>query len=357
MSFGPDEVTVIAEAGDCKGDLGYALDAVDAAAATGVWGFKVQMFQADTLVRPGTPRYDRLRREGQPTTQYGLFSRSLPYREWEKVRERCAEQGMEFLATPFDLSAVHILDDWDVAAIKIASGDLTYERLVRAAADTGRRLIVSTGAAFEWEIRRALEGPLSGVVLALLACTLEYPALNTNAGLGRIGALQGLLRQRLAVGLHDVAGYSDHTVGSRTSAVAVGAGARVLEKHFTVTPGAGGDHDMGLSPGEMAEYVQWARWAMGLCAVSALRPMADEGAARAGARRALVTRYTVLRGERLKNKVDALRPWGTVRDPEEPHGDWDYGVEPSLVYEDWEAVVDIPAGTVVTHDMIRMPPA
>lgn len=358
--FNEGGVQVVAEAGDCNGDLRYAVDAVDAAAETGVWGFKVQMFQADRLVRPGAVRYDRLGREGQPTTQHELFAKALPYREWEKVRARCAEKGLVFLATPFDLEALDLLDGWNVAAIKLASGDLTYEALQRAAAETGRPLIVSTGAANRAEVQRTLRwldeaGDYNE--LALLACTLSYPALNSDAMLARIRELESPL---FAYAGRGVVGYSDHTLVSSTGGFAVAAGAHLLEKHFTITPGRGGDHTLGLDPSGMYNYVHDAEYAAAIMGwptdeedySDRLAPIPAEDEARAGARRTLVATEDIAVGERLLGKVEALRPWGVWADDSEGVRRFEFGVEPTAHDMMRVAMVPIPAGTPITHPLV-----
>lgn len=224
---------VVAEIGSCQGDLSLAIDTAQAAIEAGAWLVKGQFYNADRLVTKTAPGYGK----GsivEPATQYEAFTDAFDYDEWGKVAD--AVDG-KFFASVFDLEACQ---DYPYEWIKIASADITYRGLIEAAAATGAYLILSTGAATREEVNRAL-----GWVEAdptLLVCTLSYPCELVDAHVGRV--------EKLRVSWPDT-GYSDHTRGIEAATVAFELGATMVEKHFTITPGEGGDHDFAIGPDEL----------------------------------------------------------------------------------------------------------
>ncbi len=248
---------LVAEAGvNHNGSVDAALQLVDAAAGAGADAVKFQMFTADTLVTAGaaTAAYQQAA-SGQKSQHAMLRALELSWPEFARVRRRCLERGVEFLATPFSPGNLEALVELGVAAIKLASTDLNNPPLLRAAARTGLPLIVSTGAATADEMAAAValleeEGATRRAVL--LHCVSSYPTPWDQANLRAIGELARRF------GVH--AGFSDHTTSEETGALAVAAGARVIEKHFTLDRTAPGpDHAMSLEPAALRRYVQAIR--------------------------------------------------------------------------------------------------
>ena len=97
---------IVAEAGPCNGDLRYAEDALYMAQAAGAWGFKVQMYQADKIATTWAQRYDRL--PSKHDTQHSAFSNTIPYGDWGIISDEALHLGIEFFASCFDLSLIHI---------------------------------------------------------------------------------------------------------------------------------------------------------------------------------------------------------------------------------------------------------
>ena len=230
---------VIAEIGSCDGDLGLAIDTAQAAIEAGAWMVKGQMYRADRLVTKTAPTY------GHPSivekgTQYEAFERALSYSEWEQVAS--AVPDGRFFASVFDTEACR---DYPYPVIKIASADITYRDLVEAAAATDAYMIVSTGAANRPDIRRMLSW-LPGTRPLLMACTLAYPTDPVDANVRKLLGLQQF---------HLPVGYSDHTRGVQAANLAFDLGGRMVEKHFTIRPGTGGDNDFAITPTELAALV------------------------------------------------------------------------------------------------------
>ena len=229
---------LVAEIGSCNGDLVLAIDTAQAALAAGASWVKGQMYQADRLVTRTAKGY------GKPSiveaaTQHDAFSKALSYDQWHTVSGACDGR---FFASVFDLEAC---EDYPYDVIKIASGDLTYQALIEAAAATGKKMVMSTGAATLGEIHRARRW-VANTNPTMLACTLSYPTDPRDANVGRVTTMRSLKWD---------AGYSDHTRGTAAAHLAFDLGASMVEKHFTIKPGTGGDHDFAIGPDDVAEIV------------------------------------------------------------------------------------------------------
>ena len=303
---------VIAEAGMCANDPAWAAQAVAAAADAGCWAFKTQV-GVRGLAAPDTARYDRLR---GPDTQGDAFAEELPPTEWATIRSLCDQHDLQWFASVWNEDAIRICENLDVEWYKIGSADITHLPLLNSVGATHKNIILSTGAATPPEIWRAIEtlDRAGANEIVLLACTLSYPCDPEDAELGRIPTL------RDTFGLE--VGYSDHTELVDISGLAVTAGATYLEKHFTVTPGEGGDHDFALNPQQLVDYVQWAERAVALYGTGNLTPLPSEEAARRLARRSLHATRIIAEGDpiELGFNVAFQRPTGGVG-PDE----WDEG--------------------------------
>ena len=294
------DLKIVAEAGACNGDINYALKAAGMASAAGAWGFKVQMYQADQIVTTWAQRYDHL--PSSHDTQHAAFSNTIPYSEWVWVADLCLDRGIEFFASCFDREAVDACEDMGVDYYKVASGEITNLPLLRYVGDTGKNVILSTGASTFGEIHDALNAiDLTRDNVTLLACSLEYPA--SAGAMGRIAQL------RMAFPKYNI-GYSDHTLGVWSTSVAVALGATMLEKHFTITPGEGGDHDMGVTPTELWEMGNIANRTEDLMwTPETFGPMPEEQDARLLARRGVYYAKDLHTGETFDaESVEYLRP-------------------------------------------------
>ncbi len=168
-------------------------------------------------------------------------------------------------------------------AMKIASADITCKPLVQQVAAFGKPVLLSTGAATWGEIEDAVEWiDQYRCKLVLSHCVLNYPTMDADAGLGRIGRLRGRWPTRWI-------GYSDHTLPGGMEALEAAwlLGAVVLEKHFTFDKGLpGNDHYHAMDWYDLERFREWSDRVLGLC--GDVDP-AREGPARLHARRSLVT--------------------------------------------------------------------
>ena len=247
------EPFVICElSGNHNGDLGRALALVDAAAATGADAIKVQTYTPDTLTLDHNGQDFRL--EGGPwagRTLHDLYGEAHTPYEWHApIFERARSLGVTIFSTPFDETAVDLLEDLGAPAYKIASFEVIDLPLIARVARTGKPMIISTGLADLAEIGEAVatarDNGASGLVL--LHCTSAYPAPIEDADVRTVSDL--------ADRFDCVGGLSDHTPGTAAAVAAVALGASVVEKHFTLARADGGpDAAFSLEPAEFTALV------------------------------------------------------------------------------------------------------
>ena len=303
-SWAPRIPYVIAEAGvNHHGDLSMACRLIEAAKEAGADAVKFQLFSADRLVAASTPScaYQRSHNNGTEHQHAMLKGLELPPSAFVELKRHADRLGIDFLATPFGLPELNFLvDELDVPALKIASSDVVNVPLLTAASESGRPLIVSTGASLLQEIDQAVElircgGGLERLVL--LHCVSSYPTRFENARLGCVGTL----RERFGVAV----GFSDHTVEETTGALAVMAGAVVLEKHLTLNREAQGpDHFFSLEPPMFKDYVFGIRQAATVLSDGEMGYSSEEAEVRKLARGRVVTTKPIVAGQRLT--ADAL---------------------------------------------------
>jgi len=312
-----------AEAGGCDGEPAYGVAAAHAVSVSGASALKVQWLRPHTIFAKDAPRYDHT--SGEWTDQAGGYTKVIyPYDQWEPVIAACHAGGIEFIPAVFEEAAVNAADQMNVSHVKIASGDITNERLIRYAAGAKNisKLTISTGASTLEEVERAVrwcqeEDP--SLSLTLLACHLEYPSDVSNAHLGRIMVLRNAWPN-----LH--IGYSDHTPGLDTIPLAYILGAEVLEKHFTMHPKVGGgDHDFAVDKEELGDMVRMTQYVNAMVGDLEMVPSSGEQAAREGARRSLYALVDIEKGTRLTD--DHVVPLRPVVDGAVPASDWSQTVE------------------------------
>jgi len=281
-------VKVVAEAGQChNGSVGKAILLAWHAKQAGASAIKYQLLKPETIAQPDAGLY--WKNTLGETNQRDAFTRAgiIDYPAWGEVADACHEYGIEFLATPFDLEAVDKLESIGVRRYKIASGDITYRQLIERVADTGKGIILSTGASMVEEIWRAVGWCGDTEDVTLLACSLSYPCTARDANVSRIN--------RLVYEFGSEVGYSDHTSLPETGLAAAALGSVLNEVHFTLNNAAPDvpDHAMACDPDRLAAYVDASQLGEKLRGEGSLWPMDAELAARVGARRSVCARVDV----------------------------------------------------------------
>ncbi|MEV7043841.1 pseudaminic acid synthase [Amycolatopsis sp. NPDC051061] len=246
---------VIAEmSGNHNGDLDRALAIIDAIAETGAQAVKLQTYRPDTItIDVDTPAF----RIGDSHSLWGgenlykLYEKAHTPWEWhEPLFERARSHGLEIFSSPFDPTAVELLESLDAPAYKIASSEIVDLPLVELCARTGKPLVISTGMANVAEIDAAVRTARAAGndQLIVLGCTASYPASPSESNLRGLPLLAGLTQT--------LVGLSDHTPGIGAPVAAVALGAVAIEKHVTLARADGGvDSEFSLEPSELAALV------------------------------------------------------------------------------------------------------
>jgi pseudaminic acid synthase len=298
---------IVAElSGNHNGSLQRALDTVKAAADSGADAIKLQTYTADTMtIRSSDPAFV-LQGDGpwSGRTLHDLYQEAHTPWEWHeplfKEANRC---GIEIFSTPFDATAVDFLQKLGVPAIKVASFEMTDDPLLRAIAQTGKPVVVSTGMASLEEIThaQAVLNAAGSSDLVFLRCTSSYPAPDNGMRLASIPVLESTVRSPV--------GLSDHSMGATAAIVAVTLGACLIEKHLTLSRADGGvDSHFSAEPREFASMVNEVRRAEAMASESGFGlGVAEEGMVIY--RRSLYVVRDVAAGERFTPEtVRSIRP-------------------------------------------------
>lgn len=306
---------VIAEAGvNHEGDLQTAKRMIDQAAEKGAHAIKFQTYKAEKLAVADSPAYWKTEKTQRDFFRaYDRFWRD----EFVELAEHARHRGILFLSTPFDEEAVDFLCEL-MPAFKIASADITNLPFLRYVARKGKPILLSTGAATVEEIRRAVltiesEG---NDQIALLHCILSYPTPYESANLMMIRGLKEHFPQF-------VIGYSDHTVPDECMVLPLAAylvGARIIEKHFTLDKTLpGNDHYHAMDPDDLGKLIRnlsTARIALGQ---KDRKLLECEIPARIYARRSLVTRVPIRKGDVIREEMLTAKRPGTGISPADLH--------------------------------------
>lgn len=297
---------VIAEvSANHNGNLEAALALIDVAAEQGASAVKIQTYRADTITLKSN-RAEFQITEGLWAGQslYDLYEQAHTPWDWHPALFAHARaRGITMFSSPFDSTAIDLLEDLGAPAYKIASFEAVDLPLIRYAASTGKPMIISTGMADDVEIAEAVQAAHDGGCrqLALLHCVSGYPAPAADYNLRTLSDM--------ITRFGCVTGLSDHTLDSTTAIAAIALGASIVEKHITLDRNGGGpDDSFSLEPGDLAALVAGTRTAWdALGRVDYGRKSSERG--NAGFRRSLYFVRDLAAGEVITpDSVRSVRP-------------------------------------------------
>jgi pseudaminic acid synthase len=258
--IGPDHSPyVIAElSANHNGKLETALRIIEEAKKAGADAVKLQTYKPDTITLNCDSEDFKIRGglwDGR--TLYELYEEAHMPWDWHKpLFEHARKVGITLFSSPFDNTAIDLLEDLNTPAYKIASFEAVDLPLIKYAASTGKPMIISTGMADAEEIQEAIDAAREGGCkqLAVLHCVSGYPAPAEDYNLRTVTDMI----ERFGL----VTGLSDHTLDNTTAITSVVLGASIIEKHFTLNRSGGGpDDSFSLEPADLVALCQGAKTA------------------------------------------------------------------------------------------------
>lgn len=330
---------IIAEAGvNHNGSLEMAKELVMVAKEAGADAVKFQTFKAENLVtKQAQQAAYQVENLGEASSQFAMLKKlELSYDEFIELQSFCQSKQIEFLSTPFDFESVDfLLDEIAIATAKIPSGELTNAPFIHYIATKQKPIILSTGMATVEEIHEALAFIAYGLVksnepvtiervnnfyttqeakealknyVTLLHCTTQYPAPVDSINLKAMIEMERIFQ--LPIGL------SDHSEGIHIPLVAIGMGATVIEKHFTLDKTLEGpDHVASLNPNELKAMIKGIREVEQALGNGIKSPTSIELQNRIPARKSIVAKQTIQAGEKfsvgnltVKRPGDGMQP-------------------------------------------------
>lgn len=330
---------VIAElSANHNGDINRAFKIMEEAKKAGADAIKLQTYTADTITIDCDS--DEFQIQGglwDGQTLYNLYKGAQMPWDWHTpLFEKAKELDITIFSSPFDFTAVDLLEELGAPAYKIASFEAIDIPLIKYVAKTGKPMIISTGMADESEIREAIEAAYEGGCkeLVVLHCVSGYPAPAADYNLATI--------KDMATRFDVITGLSDHTIDNTTAIASVVLGASVIEKHVTLDRNGGGpDDSFSLEPAELVQLCRDAKIAWeSLGKVNYERKESEKGNVKF--RRSLYVVKNIKAGDEFTpDNVRSIRPG--------------FGLEPKLYFEilGKKAKSDIKFGSPLNSNMIE----
>jgi len=307
---------IIAEAGvNHNGSIELAKKLVDVAVEAGADAVKFQTFKATNIVSKNAQKaeYQKKNMNDGDNSQFNMLKKlELDVKTHRELILYCQQENIMFLSTPFDHESIDMLDKLGLEIFKIPSGEITNLPYLRSIGKLGKKIILSTGMADIGEIEDALdvlmkEGTKKENIIVLHANTM-YPTPMEDVN----------LKAMVTIGnTFDIDfGYSDHTLGIEVDIAAVAMGAKCIEKHFTLDRTMEGpDHKASLEPNELKAMVKAIRNIELALGNSIKKPTKSEIPNKNIARKSIVAKTTIKKGEILSEANLAIKRPGNGINP------------------------------------------
>lgn len=321
-----------------NGDMKRALQILEMAKRSGADAIKIQTYTQDTLtIDCDKPEFKIKGGIWDGRTLYDLYTEAHMPWEWHKpLFEKAKELGITIFSSPFDFTAVEMLEKLGAPAYKIASFEAIDLPLIEYVAKTGKPMIISTGMANKKEIQEAVEAAKNAGCreLVVLHCVSGYPASAEDYNLATI--------PDMAKHFGILTGLSDHTIDNTTAITSVALGACIIEKHVTLDRNGGGpDDSFSLEEPELTQLCADSKIAwQAVGKVNYQRKKSEEG--NMVFRRSLYAVKDIAEGEKFTpENVKSIRPG--------------YGLQPKYLNQiiGCQSVENIKAGTPMSFELIN----
>ena len=316
-----------------NGNFDLACDLIGKAAEAGVNAVKFQTFKAKNHYSKNTPKMGMYKED-----IYSLIEKLEIDRTWHaKLAEVCKNHQVDFLDSPCDTEAINIAVGVNMPIIKVASFDMVDVRLIDEISKTGKAVMFSAGMCKLSEIETAVNicRENANDNLIVLQCTSVYPA---PVRLSNLNAMDSIKKA-----FNVITGYSDHTMGDHIACAAVALGAKVIEKHYTLSRKMEGpDHAFAIEPDELSDMVSKIRdIEAGLGDGIKNGPRAEEMEFYKNARRSILSARNISKGDIILDEDIVIKRPG-------------YGIQPSMInlVVGRTAKVNIEVDSPITWEMI-----
>lgn len=296
-----EKTFIIAEAGvNHNGSLDRALKMIDAAKSAGADAIKFQTFLPDQLATEYAEKAEyQIESTLKDSNQLEMLKKiSLSFDEFKILHKECNKKNIEFLSTAFDIKSLDFLKTLNLKYYKIPSGEITNFPLIKKIACLNKKVILSTGMSTIRDIEKVIlllnEEGLKNSKISILHCNSEYPTPLQNVNLLSMITLKN--KFNLDIGL------SDHSLGTDVPIAAVALGAKIIEKHFTLSRSLSGpDHKASLNPTELKNMVKSIRNIQVALGNKEKRPTKGELRNLIIARKSIVASKSIRKGEEFSN--------------------------------------------------------
>lgn len=302
-----NKIKIIAEVGvNHNGDIKIAKKLVDAAKAADADFVKFQTFSAEKVVSKNTALL-KYQLNKKYKSQYELLrSLELKKEEYVQLFLYCKKKKIKFLSTAFDTASALFLKKIGQKIFKIPSGEIDNYPLLKTVSKIATKVFLSTGMSnlseIEFAIKVLTSGKLKKKDIIVFHCTTEYPAAIQNVNL--------LAMKTMQKKLHVLLGYSDHTIGSLTSVLAVSLGATIVEKHITLSNKMNGpDHKASMEINDFVKFVKDVRSVNIILGSKKKEATRNEKKIMKQIRKSIVANESILVGEKFtENNLTTRRP-------------------------------------------------
>jgi len=302
-----NSIFIIAEAGvNHNGDLACAKKMIKVAKKAGANCIKFQVFSLNNLLSKNAISADYQKSNTGLNSQWDVLNKlSFDKNNIKKLRNFCFQEDIEFLCTAFDEKWLKYLISLGMNRIKIPSGEITNYPYLRFAAKQKLPIILSTGMSNLKEINNAIkiiQQINSNAEVSILHCTSLYPAPMNSLNLLALKSIKNEFNLQV--------GYSDHSLGTSAALTAIGLGARIIEKHFTLDKNfSGPDHKASLTPEELVSFIYNIRNIEKALGNNIKKPDKKELSTIKAARRSWHSKKDIKKGTILRNQdLILLRP-------------------------------------------------
>ena len=301
-------VIIIAEAGvNHNGSLKIAKKLISAAKDIGADYIKFQSFKAEKLVTKNAELANYQKKNTEDLTQYKMIKKlELNTKQHLSIIDFCKKKKIGFLSTGFDNDSVDFLIKKKIDFIKIPSGEINNLPYLKHNGSKKKKIILSTGMSFMWEIKNALKILISNGAkkkdIIVLHCNSEYPTPYQDVNLKAMNEIKKKTKCNI--------GLSDHSSGIEVPIAAVALGAKIIEKHFTLDKRMlGPDHVASLEPNEFKQMVTSIRNIEVSLGSSIKKPSNSEKKNIKISRRSIVAKINITKGEKFSpNNITLKRP-------------------------------------------------